>query len=336
MTPVSQSSIITRTRARLNAELGAYYSTLGTREARAKARKCLADFARDEKRLLKQGIIRDSRELFDIPKEQIDCAELRNLSICQLERLYRQHPIRASIRAAEGREHITRNLETRIVNELKRRTPADKVEEIQKEYCLRTHRVEMENMAAILNLPLGSPIPLPASPTLGDREPATVYEREALVEIIDGALDEIESADRLQPLANTMAEIVELRRRDIVRAPEWVVRKLNDTILDWTRKPEVPETDMVIPLLTMAYINNDWSLERKAQRIINRSYRDCIAGNGTLGTFYIAASCSSYVTRYSHRRLSSLWQASPLDRTTPLSPLATHQLTTINRHLQTS
>lgn len=334
--------------ARLDAELGAYYSTLGTTAARATARKHLAAFERTAKRLLERGIIRHRDEIFAIPEEEVDSRDLSALSIGELEILYRQRPLRVKARIAEGREHFTRFLESRIVDELKRRTPASMTERLQKRYCLKTHRIEMENMAAILNLPLGRPLPSPAlSPECsghsecsghfectvhsecadhaecschsrlcrGNSQPADLHEREALVEAVDLALDSIASASRLQPLAGMMAEIVELNRRGIVRAPEWVAVKLDGAIREWCRRPQVPDTDMVIPLLTMAYINKDRSLERKAQRIINRSYRDCIAGNGTIASFYVASSCSSYVTRYSHRRLSLLWSSSPIDRT---------------------
>ena len=100
------STINSLTAARLNAELGAYYSTLGSTSAREKARKHLAQYAKAEKRLLDSGVIKDKKEIFAIPWEEIDSRDLSALSIAELEALYRQHPLRVEARIAQGLSNI--------------------------------------------------------------------------------------------------------------------------------------------------------------------------------------------------------------------------------------
>lgn len=280
--------------------------------------------------------------------QYLSADQLHNLTVDQLVTLYLRFPERVEPRISAGREHFTRFFETRIISELSTRTPADSTERSKIDSCLSSHRAEMDNMAAVLGLPL-TPATPSASPDILAPDPTRHYtpdeliallhlytpcrdltERERLVEYVDYSLNLLASSSDHQPLANLVAELAELDRRHIVRCPHWLHTLLTDTITAWLTSPVVPDTDMVLPLLTASLLNLTVtpphrrpipppSLERRAQRIINRCYRTslslpCSSHSLTpaylsdlITTLYIAATYSSYVTRFSSRRLALAW-----------------------------
>lgn len=310
---------------RLLAEAGGYASTVMRRDYAQTARKCRTRLSRIEAELKRRGVIASADELFDVPDGPIVESALSQLSVDDLERLYRQRPRRVEARIADGREHFTCYFESRIVAELSRRTPADGAERLKIDYCKLTHAAELENMSSILGLPQGAdaaalheaprrytPAEL-AAMISESRSPQTLAERERLVELVDCAIDMLDTADDMQPMARLAAELVELGRTKAVRCPQRVVGMLAEAVAQWTRTPRAEETEMVIPMLTLALVNKDRTLERRAQRIINRCYRACLAAPAytpqAIDRFYIAATCSSYVTRFSPRKLSAAWTA---------------------------
>ncbi len=303
--------------------------------------------------------------------EYLSPDQLQTLTVAQLESLYLQTSDRIEARIVAGREHFTRYYESRIIDELSHRQPSDSTEQAKIDSCLRSHRAEMANMAAVLDLPTSSSASsssvLPASDILAP-DPTRCYtpdeliallhlytpcrdltERERLVEYVDYSLNLLATSPNLrptspnlatpspdyQPLANLIAELTELDRRHIVRSPRWLRTLLTDTIAAWLTSPTVPDTDMVLPLLTASLLNltvtsprhrplTPSSLERRAQRIINRCYRTALTPLSTspgchsitsihlshlITSLYIAATCSSYVTRFSSRRLSLAWNS---------------------------
>ena len=301
----------------------------------------------------KQSSSQSSAEIAD-RLEYLSADQLHNLTVDQLITLYSRFPERVEARIAVGREHFTRFFETRLISELSTRTPADSTEQAKIDSCLRSHRAEMANMAAVLGLPLAPADSSAPSPDILAPDPTRRYtsdeliallhlytpcrdlaERERLVEYVDYSLNLLASSTDHQPLANLIAELAELSRRHIVTSPRWLYTLLTDTIADWLTAPTVPDTDMVLPLLTASLLNltvtpphrrpiTPPSLERRAQRIINRCYRTALSVLSTPSTsltltstqlsslitsLHIAATCSSYVTRFSSRRLAIAWNS---------------------------
>ncbi|MDE6669991.1 MAG: hypothetical protein K2K26_09980, partial [Muribaculaceae bacterium] len=201
--------------------------------------------------------------------DYLSADQLHNLTVDQLVMLYSRFPERVEARIAAGREHFTRFFETRLISELSTRTPADSTEQAKIDSCLRSHRAEMTNMAAVLGLPLAPVDSSAPSPDILAPDPTRRYtpdeliallhlytpcrdlaERERLVEYVDYSLNLLASTSDRQPLANLIAELAELSRRHIVPSPGWLCTLLTDTIADWLTAPTVPDTDMVLPLLT--------------------------------------------------------------------------------------
>lgn len=279
--------------------------------------------------------------------EYLSADQLRNLTTDRLVTLYFQFPERIEVRIAAGREHFTRFFESRIISELSGRIPVDAREQAAIDSCLSSHRSELANMAAVLALPLSGSAPFTASSDILAPDPTRHYtsdeliallhlytpcrdlaERERLVEYVDYSLNLLAASSDPQTLANLAAELAELDRRHIVRCPRWLRTYLTDAISRWFTSPAVPDTDMVLPLLTASLLNltvtpphhrpiSPPSLERRAQRIINRCYRTALSVLSApftssqipslITSLHIAATCSSYVTRFSVRRLALAW-----------------------------
>ncbi len=322
------------TLGRLFSEVGEYASTIQQRAYALTARMCRSRLRKIECELLHRSAIRTPEDILTPPSLSFTSSaplsslisNLSSLTVSELEILYRQRPLRTEVRIAAGREHLTLFFETRIVNELSHRTPTDLTEQFKIDYCLLTHRAEYANLSTILNLPLGNPkdtLPFDLSHTYTPSEliamltlyeaPRTLAEREILIETVDYALNLLSAASpsALQPLANLTAHLVELHRRKIVRCPAWLPRLLSTTITAWRRSPSVPDTDMVFPLLTAALFNRTPSLERQAQRIINRCYRNCLASPldfpQLISSLHTAITCSSYVMRFSLQSIAVVW-----------------------------
>lgn len=267
--------------------------------------------------ILRHGISFYDR-IFAIPDEKIDSSNLSTLSISQLEILYRQRALRLEARMEEGRETFTRFFETRIVKELKRREVSDALDQLKKDYCLLTNKNELEHISTMLGLPLGDKTVCHDGETDKSIEALTAYirlyskfrtlsERECLVEYVDSALDILSTASEMQPLANLASEIARLDRRRIVNCPKWVNKSLSHAVEEWFKTPMVHDTEMVMPLLTLAMIKDDLTLERRAQHIINRCYKRSVSGLCTVDDIFTAATYSTYVTRFSVRKIAACW-----------------------------
>lgn len=279
--------------------------------------------------------------------EYLSADQLRNLTTDRLVTLYFQFPERVEARIAAGREHFTRFFESRIISELSGRIPVDTREQAAIDSCLSSHRSELANMAAVLDLPLSGSAPFTSSSDILAPDPTRHYtsdeliallhlytpcrdlaERERLVEYVDYSLNLLAISSDPQTLANLAAELAELDRRHIVRCPRWLRTYLTDAISRWFNSPTVPDTDMVLPLLTASLLNltvtpphhrpiSPPSLERRAQRIINRCYRTALSVLSTpftssqipslITSLHIAATCSSYITRFSVCNLTATW-----------------------------
>lgn len=240
--------------------------------------------------------------------------ELSKLEIDGLYNLYRQWPYRHNERLLSGREHLTFYFEGRIVRELQRRHAVTKAEQQKIDYCAKAYKGELINLARILGIPVGNISPTVPPKTHIPEELAavirqyagykTIADREILIEYTDSALETIDAAQDKQTVALLSAELAELGRKKIIRIPQKVNSILYDAVKDWQKHPRVPDTEMVMPLLTLSLLDNDIALERKAIRIINRCYRACL-GNPTDADLSIAITFQEYLPRVSQNRLKT-------------------------------
>lgn len=294
------------TLGRLFSEIADYASTVLSRSYSDTARTCNSRLRRVRKELQRRGVACDFQI---VPVADCDVPDdLRALSIDELERLYRQRPVRLERRLADRREHLTRYEESRIVAELGRRMPANRAEQLKVDYCLLTHKAAMENLASILGLPSGnrkdnSDLAELTAEQYVDiieryKSPRTVAERETVVEAVDRSIALIDSAEEIQGVAWLAAELAELDRLDIARCPKRVIELLRKAVKNWTRRPAVAEAEMAVPLLTLSLIDDDPKLERKAQRIIRRSYLACVAGTASPSDRLVVSLCPSYLPRH--------------------------------------
>lgn len=313
------------TLGRLFSEAGGYAATLPDGVHRRVARMCDSRFRKTVGELIRRGAVSSVDELYELPADESKPASLESLTIAGLERLYRLCSGRRGARLAEGREHFTCYYERRIVDELGRRKAADLSEQLKIDYCTIVYRNELRNMSVVFTKPVGSlPDGEPAWDSTRSYTPSElgawialyrgcrdIAERESLIECLDYVIDLLAHAERRQPLAGLAAEVLELDRTGVARCPAWVGEFLADTVARWVRQPEVPETEMVMPLLTLAMAQDDWTWQRKAQRIVNRCYRACVEGmhetDRTADDIYIAAVCRTYVTRFSRRKMAACW-----------------------------
>lgn len=103
-----------------------------------------------------------------------------------------------------------------------------------------------------------------------------------------------------------LTEIAEIGRKEIIRVPEWVNRRLEDAVRSANK-----DADLAPAMLTLQIVNEDQTLERKAQRIINRCYRqafdiDCDLVR-RIESLHTAVTCCDYVSRFSIRKVAALW-----------------------------
>ncbi len=298
---------------RLLAEMGGYASTVLDREHAALSRRCAALQAKAEKELLRRGAIADSDDIYRVPDEDIDATDLSVFSVAQLETLYRRRGVRIDRRLGEGREPFTYYYEGRIVRELLTRKALDTAEQFKIDYCAITYGNDLENLSRVLSLPMSgkgdrleydpgrsyTPAELLAFIKLyaGYRD---IEERELLIEYVDVALDSIRNTEDKASVLALATEIAELGRKKKVSCPRWVTDVIEEGL------ESAQDCDKVLPMLTLSAIRNDESLERKAQRIVNRCYKACLTAP-TVDMLYVAVLCSDYVTRYSVRKMASAW-----------------------------
>ena len=317
---------------RLLAEMGGYASTVLDREHAALSRRCAALQAKAEEELLRRGAIADSDDIYRVPDEDIDATDLSVLSVAQLETLYRRRGVRIDRRLGEGREPFTYYYEGRIVSELSTRKASDTAEQFKIDYCAITYGNDLENLSRVLSLPMSGK---------GDRleyDPDRIYtpaellalikqyagyrdieERELLIEYVDVALDSIREAEDKASVLALATEIAELGKKKKVSCPRWVTDVIEEGL------ESVQDCDKVLPMLTLSAIRNDESLERNAQRIVNRCYKACLTAQ-TVDKLYVAVMCSDYVTRYSVRKMATAWNLLSESVLDPETDVPTSQL----------
>lgn len=304
--------------ARLFSESQDYFSSVSEKGHINMSSYCRRQLEKVRREIILRHGISFYDRIFVIPDEKIDSSNLSTLSISQLEILYRQRALRLEARMEEDRETFTRFFETRIVKELERRKASDALDQLKKDYCLLINKNELEYMSAMLGLPLGDKAVCTDDETNKSIEALTAYirlyskfralsEREYLVEYVDSALDILGTASEMQPLANLASEIAELDRKRIVNCPKWVNKTLSHAVEEWFKTPMVHEAEMVMPLLTLAMIKDDLTLEMRAQHIINRCYKRCVSGLCTVNDIFTAVTYSAYVTRFSVRKIAACW-----------------------------
>lgn len=306
----------------LYSEIGGFASTILDNRYLAFSKECV-------KRLNKVTAILDRRidrmadKIAECAEIKID-ADLSALTVNELYNLYRFWPERHQKRVLEGREHMTFYFEGRIVRELKRRKTLTASEQLKVDYCKMTYRSEIENLSFIYSVPVDTHnnLIVPEGDQAYSSSELTsviksyssyksIAERELLVEYVDLALDSMQSAEEKAMLIGVAAEIVELGRRCIVKVPAWTVDFLSQAIDQACKDPRVPESELVLPLLTLNLQNHSPKLEREARRIINRCYKSAFDNSADLGKriedLHAAVTCCDYVTRFSIRKAAALW-----------------------------
>ena len=320
-------------------EAGAYASTSSDRSRRAFSRRCDAKFRRVASELRSRNCTAAADDVCTAT-----AADLRTLSVGDLYRLFRGRTQRRNRRAAEGREPLTCWPESDILAELRSRKAADRDEQLKIDCCTIAHSNELENLSTLLALPpeaSGESLP-----TVPDRdcppgellsiiercaEFRSVRSRETLVRAADLALDllgpdfgsdsasDSASASASVPASfsadptrlELLAAIADLRLRRIITIPAWVDTALERTVTAALRDPGFDQLSLALPLLTLRLLNNDRSLERKAQRIINRCYKSASHSSAPTSerivNLHTAVTCCDYVTRFSARKAASLW-----------------------------
>lgn len=295
------------------AGVGDYAASFLDREHLSVARFCSTRLKKMVPMLIERNAISKEDDLYEMAEVEASPKALDDMSIDELYRLYRQWPMRKQTRAAEGRENLTFYYEGRIVAELRKRKAANKTEQFKKDYCLLTYENELENLSFVLDVPMSANDDVINFDPEREYTPAeltaiiklyanyrSVAERELLVEYVDCALELIESAQDKALILTLATEIAELGRKKIITTPAWVTDIIAEGI------ETAPDSDKALPLLTLALIQKDQSLERKAQCIINRCYRTCLT-NPTVSELHTAVMCSDYVTRFSVRKMAAAW-----------------------------
>lgn len=263
--------------------------------------------------LIERKAIASEDDLYEMTDVEVEQKGFDSMTIDELYKLYRRWPLRHKARVAEGREYFTFFYEGRIVAELRKRKAANKTEQFKIDYCTLTYENELENMSFVLDVSVSidsdkfnfdpernyTPAELTALIKLYANY-RSVAERELLVEYVDYALDHIKNIGDKSSALILATEIAELGRKKIIAIPAWLTDFIAEAIAD------VPDCEKVLPMLTLALLRKDQSLERKAQRIINRCYKECLA-TPTIATLYTSIKCSDYVTRFSLCKMSSVW-----------------------------
>ncbi len=327
-------------------EVGDYASTILDREHLSMSRKCMTRLNKVVGELVSRRSIQSADSLYDVSPEVPVASDLTALTIAELHSLYRCWPIRHKQHEAAGRESFSFYYEERIIRELKRRKATNKSEQLKIDYCTATYRNELENMSFVFSRPIQVDsekiFPEPHRQYTPDELTALIslykayrdiVEREILVEYANRALDLLEQNTDTSSNLNLLTELAELGRRKIIHIPAWVIRKLEDTVKSTLAYKTGNDADLPLALLTLQLINKDTSLERKAQRLINRCYKSAFDEHEDTATkianLHTAVMCCDYVSRFSVRKVAKLWSelvAQALSSALPLTPRQTFQL----------
>lgn len=321
---------------RIFSEVGNYASTILDREHLAMARQCMNHLSKVVGELESRGSIEWVDDLDTMAQEVPVVPDLATLSIAELYDLYRSWPIRHKKREAEGREHFTFYYEGRIVRELGKRIALNKADQLKIDYCVATYHNELDNMSSVFSLPVQIDGEKPCSDdkVFADRSLCLDYkrgyapdeltaliclykdyqditERELLVECVDFALDLLEKKNDTLSYLGLLSEIAEFGNGKVILIPEWVNKKLEESVEFAIATKRGKGTDLALAMLTLQLINKDAALERKAQRIINRCYKSAFDESGDLEerieNLHLAVMCCDYVSRFSVRKVAKLW-----------------------------
>ncbi len=308
-------------------EVGDYASTVLDREHLSLSRKCGTRLRKVVGELKARNSLFSVEGLYNICPDKSglsDKSELATMTVSELHGLYRRWPIRHREREAQGREHFTFYLEGKIVNELLRRKAANKAEQLKIDYCVATYHNELDNMSFVFS----RPVQVDGEKHLPDSEKSytpdeltaliglysdfrDIMERELLVEYVDYALDLLERDKDATSTIRLLTEIAELGRRKTIRVPEWVNRTLEDTVKIALASKTGKDTDLAEAMLTLQMLNGDNTMICKAKRIINQRYKSAFEESAELEVrienLHTAVTCCDYVTRFSVRKATALW-----------------------------
>ena len=315
-------------------EVGDYMSAVLDRDHLSLSRRCATRLRKVVGELVARKRIESPDDLYEMPASAVAGEDRGAMTVSELHALYRLWPMRHREREAMGREHLTFCHEGRIVRELLTRKPADRSERLKIDYCLATYGNELENLSFILSLPLKADADNAYPDLRRDYSPEElaslirkhssfrdIIGREILVEYVDIALDLLER-DNQQPTTenrqrktdNTLAlltELSELRRRQTIRIPAWVDRKLEEAVTSALDSGADNDTELPLAMLALEMVNGDSSLTDKAAAMINRCYKrafDESAGlEERIASLYTAVMCCDYVTRFSPLEAAACW-----------------------------
>lgn len=305
-------------------EVGGYASIILDREHLSLSRKCETRLHKVVEELVSRQCILSAENLHDVPDSDPAGTDLEILTIGELHTLYRRWPVRHYDKSAAGRESMSFYFEGQIVREMMSRKAANKSEQLKIDYCNAMYSNELSNISQLFSRPVRvdddkiypdskrsyTPEELIALIRLY-KDYRDITEREILVEYADYSLDWLERNQNEVSGLNLLTEIAEIGRRKIICIPKWVTKRLADTVNLALASKTGSETELSVAMLTLQIINGDSSLERRAQRIINRCYKSAFDDSVNVGerieNLHTAVMCSDYVTRFSVRKAAALW-----------------------------
>ena len=329
-------------------EVGDYMSAILDRDHLSLSRRCATRLRKVVGELMARKRIESPDDLYEMPASAVAGEDPGAMTVSELHALYRMWPMRHREREAIGREPLTFCHEGRIVRELLTRKPADGSERLKIDYCLATYGNELENLSFILSLPLKADADNIYPDYKRDYSPEELVSlirryssfrdiigREILVEYVDIALDllerhnpqrttdngelktengELKTENGQRKTDNALAlltELSELRRRQTIRIPAWIDRKLEEAVNSALDSGADNDTELPLAMLALEMVNGDSSLTDKAAAMINRCYKrafDESAGVGErIAGLHTAVMCCDYVTRFSPLKAASCW-----------------------------
>jgi len=311
------------TLGRFFSETGGYASAILDNGYRRIENLCRVRLEKVTGELLKRGAIESEEDLFRLPDTPYTDQNLQHLSIDDLELLYRHYSKQHSI-AGVNHVNFTYYRERAVVDELEKRDAATLGEQLKKDCCSLIYRNELDYLSFVIDIPIGdksdfSPLDAFRDYTVSEIQALietvsdyrTVYERETLAQYVDYAIECIEKYTDLQAVANLIAEIAWLNHKGKISCTVKINDMLTEAIRQWGKNPAVPDVEMILPLLTFSQMTKDWSYQRRAQRIINRCYRNCLESlddiEDAIKNVYVSAIYCTYVTRFSIRKLAARW-----------------------------
>lgn len=311
------------TLGRFFSETGGYASTILDNGYRRIENLCRVRLEKVTGELLKRGAIESEEDLFRLPYTPYTDHNLQHLSIDDLELLYRHYSKQHSITGVNHVNFIYYR-EGAVVDELEKRDAATLGEQLKKDCCTLIYQNELEYLSFVIDKPIGdksdfSPLDAPRDYTVSEIQALietvsdyrTVYKRETLAQYVDYAIRVIGKYTDLQAVANLIAEIAWLNHKGKISCTIRINDMLAEAIRQWEKNPDVPDVEMILPLLTFSQMTKDWSYQRKAQRIINRCYRNCMESlddiEAAIKNVHVSAIYCTYVTRFSIRKLAARW-----------------------------